>query len=134
DTEKKHFFMNFNSIIYLILFVSVFGCRGSNNLQQMVIDNVRQSTISVADSFLAEQPATVTASYCERSAGGIHDFYSESDYWWPDPNNPEGQHIKKDGESNPGNFSNHREAFVNLSEQVATLTSAWLLTKDLKYA
>ena len=23
-----------------------------------------------------------------RSAGGRHDFFSEGDYWWPDPANP----------------------------------------------
>ena len=38
-----------------------------------------------AEAYLDEAPVTVTASHSERSAGGPHDFYSEGDYWWPDP-------------------------------------------------
>ena len=49
----------------------------------------RQRVIAAADRYLAEAPVTVTATRAERSAGGIHDFYSEGDYWWPDPANPE---------------------------------------------
>ncbi|HNX80147.1 MAG TPA: alginate lyase family protein, partial [Prolixibacteraceae bacterium] len=89
---------------------------------------IRKETIRRANSLLSEKPVTVTASHCSRSAGGIHDFYSEGDYWWPDPSNPEGAYIQKDGQSNPDNFSDHRLAMVRLSEITATLTSAWLLT------
>ena len=28
--------------------------------------------------------------FSPRSAGGKHDFFSEGDYWWPDPANPDG--------------------------------------------
>jgi hypothetical protein len=79
-------------------------------------------------------PVTVTASHCTRSAGGIHDFYSEGDYWWPDPANPGGPYIQKDGQSNPGNFIAHRQAMIRLNDIVSTLTSAWLLTGRQKYA
>lgn len=106
----------------------------STELQKQVIDDIRQSTIQKADSFLLTEPATVTSDQCVRSAGGIHDFYSEGDYWWPDPGNTEGPYIQKDGQSNPGNFSQHRHAMVRLSEITATLTSAWLLTSEQKYA
>ena len=99
-----------------------------------IIENVRARTLEKADSFLTELPVTVTFSHCERSAGGLHDFYSEGDYWWPDPKNPDGPYIQKDGQSNPGNFSDHRLAMIRFSEITATLTSAWLLTGKQKYA
>ena len=73
-----------------------------------------------------ENPVTVTASSCKRSAGGKHDFYSEGDYWWPDPAHPDGPYIQKDGQSNPENFSDHRLAMIRMSDITATLTSAWL--------
>lgn len=106
----------------------------TKRLAEQVIDNVRQETISRANEMLDEKPVTVTASLCKRSAGGKHDFYSEGDYWWPDPANPGGPYIQKDGQTNPENFVDHRHAMIRLSEITATLTSAWLLTGRQKYA
>lgn len=104
---------------------------GQGNL---VVENVRQETIRLADSLMKEKPVTVTASHCPRSAGGLHDFYSEGDYWWPDPSHPGGPYIQKDGQTNPDNFSGHRFAMIRFSDITATLTSAWLLTGKKKYA
>jgi hypothetical protein len=103
-------------------------------LERKVVKHIRKETIRRADSLFSEEPVTVTASRCSRSAGGIHDFYSEGDYWWPDPENPDGPYIQRDGQSNPDNFSDHRLAMIRLSEITATLTSAWLLTGNTPYA
>jgi hypothetical protein len=97
------------------------------------VDDIQQNTLKKAKQFLHEEPVTVTASTCKRSAGGKHDFYSEGDYWWPDPENPSGPYIQKDGQTNPENFVEHRRAMIRLSEITATLTSAWLLTGEQKY-
>lgn len=87
-----------------------------------------------AQKYLSALPRTVTADRCERSHGGPHDYYSEGDYWWPDPENPDGPYIRRDGESNPDSFLEHRKSMIRLSEIVGTLTSAYLITKDEKYA
>ncbi len=68
-----------------------------------------------------------------RSAGGKHDFYSEGDYWWPDPDHPDGPYIRRDGLSNPDNFVDHRLAMIRFSRIVGALVSAWKLTGDEKY-
>lgn len=115
-------------------FMLLANCSSMNPLGEKVINSVKDAEIAKAESFLSEKPVTVTAAHSERSAGGLHDFYSEGDYWWPDPENPEGPYIQKDGQSNPGNFSDHRLAMVRLSEITATLTSAWLLTNEQKFA
>ena len=94
----------------------------------------RPRTLAAAEAYLGEQPVTVTASRSPRSAGGAHDFFSEGDYWWPDPANPDGPYIQRDGMTNPDNFVEHRRAMIRFSEQVATLTSAWLLTHDERFA
>jgi hypothetical protein len=106
----------------------------SGPLTNKVINSVTETEIARAKAFLNTSPVTVTDAYSERSAGGKHDFYSEGDYWWPDPENPGGPYIQKDGQTNPDNFTAHRHAMVRLSEIVATLTSAWLLTDDQIYA
>ena len=106
----------------------------TSKLAKRVIDNVRNETIERAEQMMKENPVTVTASSCKRSTGGKNDFYSEGDYWWPDPANPTGPYIQKDGQTNPENFVEHRLAMIRLSEIAATLTSAWLLTGKQKYA
>ena len=82
----------------------------------------------------ADKPVTVTAAHSPRSAGGLHDFFSEADYWWPDPKNPDGPYIQRDGMSNPDNFVEHRRAMVRLSLIVPALAAAYKLTRNRKYA
>lgn len=94
----------------------------------------RARVISAADRYLADAPVTITASSSPRSAGGRHDFFSEADYWWPDPANPGGPYIQRDGMTNPGNFVEHRRAMVRLSLHVPSLAAAWTLTRDRRYA
>jgi hypothetical protein len=90
--------------------------------------------LRAADSYLTEAPITVTASVSPRSAGGPHDFFSEGDYWWPDPANPNGPYVQRDGMTNPANFTDHRKAMMRLSVQVPALAAAWKLTRDQRYA
>ena len=99
-----------------------------------LVEIEKQRILSKATTYLEEAPVTIVAYRAERSAGGLHDFYSEGDYWWPDPDNPEGSYVRRDGLSNPDNFVAHRRAMVRLSEIVGTLTSAWIITKDQSYA
>src|SRR6185436_8884707 len=94
----------------------------------------RSRVLKAAKQYLTEKPITITASASPRSAGGLHDFFSEADYWWPDPKNPGGPYIQRDGMSNPDNFVEHRRALMRLSVQVPALVAAWKLTKDKRYA
>ena len=94
----------------------------------------RDRVIRDAKRYLAEKPLTITASHSDRTPGGLHDYFSEGDYWWPDPKNPTGPYIRRDGESNPDNFVAHREALIRLSVIVPALIVAWKLTGDKVYA
>jgi hypothetical protein len=94
----------------------------------------RDRILRAADRYLLESPIAITASSSPRSAGGKHDYFSEGDYWWPDPKNPGGPYIRRDGLSNPDNFSDHRLALIRLSVQMPALTAAWVLTGDSRYA
>ncbi|HVW95456.1 MAG TPA: alginate lyase family protein [Mucilaginibacter sp.] len=82
---------------------------------------------------MQQQPLTVTAETSPRSAGGKHDFYSEGDYWWPNPANPDGPYIQKDGLTNPQNFVAHRLAMIRFSRIIGALASAYKITHDEKY-
>ena len=94
----------------------------------------RPRVMKAAGEYLSAKPVTVTAATSPRSAGGPHDFFSEGDYWWPDPKNPDGPYIQRDGMSNPDNFVEHRRAMIRLSLIVPALAAAYKLTRDRKYA
>jgi hypothetical protein len=94
----------------------------------------RGRVLRAADRYLREKPVTITASSSPRSAGGPHDYFSEGDYWWPDPGDPNGPYIQKDGLTNPDNFVAHRHALIRLSVHVPALTAAWALTRKKTYA
>ena len=94
----------------------------------------RARVLKAADQYMKEAHITITASTSPRSAGGLHDFFSEGDYWWPDLNNPDGPYIQRDGMTNPDNFTDHRRYLMRLSVQVPALVAAWKLTKEKRYA
>src|SRR6476646_8473595 len=89
--------------------------------------------LSAADAYLKQEPVTVTAQSSPRSAGGKHDFFSEGDYWWPNPKSVDSPYIQKDGMTNPDNFVAHRLAMIRFSKIVDALASAYKLTGDKKY-
>jgi hypothetical protein len=94
----------------------------------------RARVLEAARRYRSERPVTVTASRCARSAGSLHDYFSEADYWWPDPENPSGPYVQRDGQSNPDNFDDHRRAMRRLSVQVPALAAAWTLTRESGFA
>jgi hypothetical protein len=101
---------------------------------QLVAATDRTRILTAAKAYLPDPPVTITSFPTPRSAGGLHDFYSQADYFWPDPKNPNGPYINRDGQSNPDNFDDHRRVMVALSIRMPALTAAWLLTGDKRYA
>lgn len=101
---------------------------------KLVAETDRQRILDAARKYLPMEPLTITAFHAADSPGGIHDFYSQADYFWPDPKNPNGPYINRDGQSNPQNFNEHRRVMIDLSMRMPALTAAWLLTKNSHYA
>ncbi len=101
-------------------------------LDLAAIDRAR--ILHAANRYLREAPITITSFSSPRSAGGRHDYFSEGDYWWPDPANPGGPYVQRDGFSNPDNFTAHRTALIRLSQHVPALAAAWSVTREERYA
>ena len=120
------------SIFFFILLVAPSAAAQELRFNVAVFDRAR--VLKAADQYLSEQPITITASHSPRSAGGLHDFFSEADYWWPDPKDPNGPYLQRDGMSNPDNFVEHRRALMRLSVQMPALVAAWKLTHEERYA
>ena len=94
----------------------------------------RPRVVAAAERYLREAPVTITTFRASRSAGGLHDFYSEGDYWWPDPRSPDSPYVRRDGETNPANFVAHRDAMRRLSQVVPALVAAYEISHDERYA
>src|SRR5690242_10224869 len=97
----------------------------------VAIDRAR--VLAAAQRYLKEAPITITASTSDRSPGGRHDYFSEADYFWPDPQNPHGPYIQRDGISNPRNFLDHRRFLLRFSVQAPALVAAWRITAENAY-
>ncbi|WP_435416526.1 alginate lyase family protein [Polaribacter aestuariivivens] len=118
-------------IFILSIIIALFSCKKESNFS--VIQVEQQRILKNAEQFLTSKPITVTANIAERSAGNQHDFYSEGDYWWPNPDDLQGAYIRKDGLTNPDNFTAHRKAIIRLCEIAGSLGSAYIITRDDKY-
>lgn len=121
------------TIIFISVLCVFFSCTSQKNDKEYVEDVLKRGILERATLNIQEEPVTITSFIAERSAGDVHDFYSEGDYWWPDSLNLDGPYIRRDGETNPDNFVAHRHAMIRFSSIVGNLTSAYLLTKDKKY-
>jgi len=126
-------FMKYKLFFPLLLMTLSYSCFANDSTLIKCSAILKNSILIKANEALKELPITITASYCKRSAGGIHDFYSEGDYWWPNPISPDSPYIQKDGLSNPNNFTNHRNALIRFSKIIGYFSSAYLLTDNEIY-
>ncbi len=124
--------MNRRQFLALSSLAAAGRLRAREHLDIKNIDRAR--ILKAANKYIGEAPVTITSAQSSRSTGGKHDYFSEGDYWWPDPKNPDGPYIQRDGLSNPDNFNTHRQALMRLSVQMPALSAAWLITRQRRYA
>jgi len=94
----------------------------------------RPRVLPQAEAALTAAPVTIVSERNPRSAGGLHDFSSEADYWWPDPKNPHGPYVQRDGMSNPDNFVAHRHLMLSFARNTDALAAAFVLTHEERFA
>lgn len=80
-----------------------------------------QQIRALADKELSSGPWSVTAHRPEGTRFDEHDYFSEGPYFWPDPKNPGGPYIRRDGERNPDRFNHNHNDLGAMSTAVLTL-------------
>ena len=105
----------------------------SSDIKKEVTGILKKHIMEEAMWAMQQKPETVTANISPRTSGGKHDFFSEGDYWWPNPASADSPYIQKDGMTNPANFVAHRRSMIRLSRIVGALASAYKITGDRKY-
>jgi hypothetical protein len=123
----------FCAAIFLLLASAIVFSAGAAAVDVAKID--RERILRAADAALLQAPLTITKFRAKLSAGGPNDFYSNGDYWWPNPHTTNGlPYVQRDGQSNPGNFVEHRKVIRQLSDAIAALGAAYKITGDDQYA
>jgi len=95
---------------------------------------LRKEIRALCDRDLKRGPWSVVDNRPQGMDINKNDYYSEGPYWWPDPKNPKGPYIRKDGQRNPGRFDKNRRDLGDMSEALLALgMGAWLFD-DGRYA
>lgn len=89
-----------------------------------------------ADAALSHTPRSVMDKTRIPPSGDRHDYMSLAPYWWPDPANPAGPYIRRDGEVNPERETQEydRTAIGRMSDDVSALSLAYFYSGDPRYA
>jgi len=87
-----------------------------------------------AERYLKEGPWSVTTDRPKGTDPDPHAYYSEAPFYWPDPANPGGPFVRRNGQDNPSRFTANRMALESACDAVFTLGTAAYLLDDARYA
>lgn len=108
-----------------------------DKLQSIVTDKSQSafisSVISSADRYSRTQPLTVV-NKTKCISGNPHNFESLSIYFWPDPANPNGPYIVRDGYFNPEYKDYDLPKLIEFTNRIKTLALAYFFSNNPKYA
>lgn len=93
--------------------------------------------IKDANNALQLAPVSVMDKTLIAASKNKHDYFSFGPYWWPDPEQPNGEpYIQKDGLRNPITSSNGTDvpSKSRMKESVSKLSLAYFFSDDEKYA
>ena len=105
-------------------------------LNRAKIENpgLTEQIVKDADKLLKKKIASVVEKEKLAPSGDKHDYISCAPYYWPDPANPTGPYIRRDGESNKAVLTPDKKNLSSLIYGVVQLSLAYKLSSDEKYA
>lgn len=95
-----------------------------------------RALIARADQTLTRKPGSVLDKRTIPLSGDRRDYVSLAPYWWPDPANPKGPYVRRDGQVNPERETNRfdRSALGRLVSDTDALGLAYYYSGERKYA
>jgi len=93
-----------------------------------------EQILKEANNLLSKAIPTIMDKDKPAPSGDKHDYYSCAPYWWPDPANPTGPYIRKDGVTNREVTTPDKKNLGTLTNGIIRLSLAYYLTSEEKYA
>ncbi len=90
--------------------------------------------IKNADKLLPKTILSVVDKSKSAPSGDKHDYISCAPYYWPDPANPTGPYIRRDGEKNKAVTTPDKNNLGTMANSIISLSLAYNLTSEEKYA
>lgn len=104
-------------------------------MRDVIQQDERAWIIKKAEEAQNQRALHLTDRVAEHSSGNPHEYYSNGDYWWPNPDTPDGMpYIQHDGKTNPDNFGYHRYALRATRSAVASLAAGYKITGREEFA
>lgn len=88
----------------------------------------------MANQFLKKKIFSVVDKKKPAPSGDMHDYISSAPYWWPDPLNPSGPYIRRDGEKNKDVLTPDKVNLSTMTKSVVFLSLAYFFTEKEEYA
>ena len=104
------------------------------NQQKSLTSEAAKYILRGGDKALSSDIQTVMDKETIPPSGDKHDYISAGRYWWPDPKNPGGPYIRKDGVVNHEIDKFDRGILALMAKSVKELSVAYYLTSDERYA
>lgn len=89
---------------------------------------------SIVDPLLLKPAPSVVQKRAVPPSGDLHDYYSLSPYWWPDPEKPSGPYIRHDGKVNPERQGYDLERLQAMASAVDGCAALYFYTGEERYA
>lgn len=106
----------------LLLFCFSWAAQGITPQPSLVEKQDHNRILHAAEQALETPPVSLTQHRSLLNPGTEHEFFSMSDYYWPDPSKPDGKpYVMRDGQSNPNNFNEHRKALMAMRDATSAL-------------
>ena len=93
-----------------------------------------EKIIKDADKYLPKTILSIVDKNKPAPSGDKHDYISCAPYYWPDPANPTGPYIRRDGEKNVAVTTPDKNNLGTMANSINSLSLAYYLTSEEKYA
>lgn len=123
--DKQHFAFTFSDV------KKVKTALRNDNFQ---FDAALQKLQHQADQAHEQGPFSVVFDDQRPPSGDKHDYMSMGKYWWPDPDNPDGPYIRRDGVTHPEADRGDKVQRRGMYRAVETLGLAYYFFEQEQYA
>lgn len=91
--------------------------------------SLKNKIVTTEHRHINDTPIVITDK--EKSfSGDFHNYESYAGYWWPNPNDPNGPYVRKDGVDNPEALNSDSKRLIQMNTRLRSFAVAFYLSRD----